>query len=111
MSRTKLLLDVVEDMRSLADSLSTLAHAMMDSDTPKSGPAEPAVSPTDGCTDSKPAVSLVEVRTRLGELSRAGYTAQIRELIQKYGAERLGEVDPSHLGELLKEAEALSNAT
>ncbi len=111
MSRIKLLLDVVDDMRSLADSLSILAHAMTESDTPDSEPTEATTIQGDGCPDGKPAVSLVEVRTRLGELSRAGYTAQIRELIQKYGAERLGEVDPSHLGELLKEAEALSNAT
>ena len=49
----------------------------------------------------EPAIELVpitfeEVRTRLAELSRDGKTAKIRELIAKFGATKLSEVDPKH---------------
>lgn len=49
----------------------------------------------------EPAIELVpitfeEVRTRLAELSRDGKTATIRELIAKFGATKLSEVDPKH---------------
>ena len=49
----------------------------------------------------EPAIELVpitfeEVRTRLAELSRDGKTAKIRELIAKFGATKLSEVDKKH---------------
>ena len=47
----------------------------------------------------------------MGEISRAGYTAAIHDLIQKYGATHLSKVDPKDYDSLLKEAEALANAS
>jgi len=49
----------------------------------------------------EPAIELVpitfeEVRTRLAELSRDGKTVKVRELIAKFGATKLSEVDPKH---------------
>ena len=50
---------------------------------------------------TEPAVELVpitfeEVRTRLAELSRDGKTTQVRELIAKFGATKLSEVEKKH---------------
>ena len=45
MSKIKLLLDVVEDMRSLADSLQALADAMTQGDAPEAEPIQKAASP------------------------------------------------------------------
>ena len=50
---------------------------------------------------TEPAIELVpitfeEVRTRLAELSRDGKTTQVRELIAKFGATKLSEVDKKH---------------
>ncbi len=111
MSRMKLLLDVVEDMRSLADSIQAVCEAM--SDNAPAAEQEPAAVPQ---PEAKPlpaekTITLEEVRPVLGRLSNAGYTEQIRSLILKYGGERLGEVDPKHYAALLKEAEELQNAT
>ena len=39
--------------------------------------------------------------------SRAGHTAEIRELLKKYGASKLSLVDPKHYEDLLREAEVL----
>ena len=50
-----------------------------------------------------------EVRAKLAEKSQAGLTAQVREIIQKYGGSKLSEVDPKHYADMLKDAEVLGN--
>lgn len=57
-----------------------------------------------------PVVSLEEVRGVLSELSSAGKTAQVRQLILDAGAERLSDVDPVKYGWLLEQAKGLSDA-
>ena len=59
----------------------------------------------------KPALTLEQVRAVLSEKSRAGYTAKVRELLQKYGASKLSQVDPSNYEALLRDAEVIGNAT
>lgn len=55
-------------------------------------------------------VTLEQVRTVLARLSQAGHTAQVRELIQAAGANKLSEVDPAKFGRLLEQAEAIADA-
>ena len=111
MSKVQLLLDVVDNMRALADSIQSVANTMAGNEVDRSFPEEQKV-PEPIPSGKKPAktVSLPEVRAVLGKLSHDGYTDQIRELIQKYGADRLGDVDPRYYAELLAEAEGLPNA-
>ena len=45
----------------------------------------------------------------LAEKSRAGYTAEVRNLITQHGADRLSDVDPAEYEALLSEAEVLGN--
>lgn len=103
MSRIKLLLDVVDDMRALADSVQAVAEAMAQNDqriepTPeKQEPPQPEAS----------AISLEQLRARLGEISRAGYTSAVHSMIQRYGVTHLSKVDPKDYAELLQEAEGL----
>lgn len=52
-------------------------------------------------------VTFVQLRSRLSEISRNGHTAEIRELIAKYGADRLSDVAESDYAALLAEAEGL----
>lgn len=61
--------------------------------------------------EAKPALTLEEVRTVLAEKSRNGFTAEIKELLKKYGASKLSEVDPKNYEALLKDTEELNNAT
>lgn len=61
--------------------------------------------------EAKPAVTLEQVRAVLADKSRAGHTAAIRDLLQKYGATKLSQVDPKHYDALLRDAEVLDNAT
>lgn len=105
MSRIKLLLDVVEDMRSLADSLQAVAAALAGNEPePEAAPAPVQSDPP------KPTIKLETLRARLGEISRAGYTAAVHDLIQKHGATHLSKVDPKDYETLLREAEALVDA-
>lgn len=48
-----------------------------------------------------------EVRAKLAELTRLGFSDEVRELLQKHGAERLSAIDDAELPALLKEAEAI----
>ena len=91
MSKIKLLLDVVEDMRSLADSLQSLADAMTQGDAPETEPVQKTASPP----PKEPAVTLEQVRAVLAEKSHDGKTEAVRELLQKYGAPKLSAVDPT----------------
>ena len=100
MSKVKLLLNVVSDMRSLADSIQAVADAMAGNE------------PTKAVKESEPKkkeIILEEVRAKLAEKSQAGLTAEVREIIKKYGSSKLSEIDPEHYADVLKDAEVLGN--
>ena len=91
---------VVQNMRSLADSIEALYEKANDkkvADVPSEVPAEPEA----------PAITLEEVRKVLAEKSRSGKTGEVWNLINKYGAMKLSAVDPKYYADLLKDAEGL----
>lgn len=51
--------------------------------------------------------SLTEVRALLAEKSRAGFTAEVRELLSKHGADKLSGIDPSEYAALVADVEVL----
>ncbi len=59
----------------------------------------------------EPQLTLEAVRAVLANKSRAGYTAQIRSLLQKYGADKLSGVTPANYKALLADVEGLTDAT
>lgn len=121
MSKIKLLLDVVSDLRSLADSLQAvadamtqdeLAEAMAGSTGKKSKKAD--TKKADVKSEDNPALmpeekllTLEEVRGVLAEKSRAGHTAEVRALLIKHGADKLSDIDPAKYPALLADAEVL----
>ena len=112
MSRIKLLMDVIEDIRSLADSLQAVATALGQSNPEDAAAAASETPPAPAPADPPPkAITLEEVRAVLAEKSHDGYTDQVRGLLQKFGAEKLSGVDPKHYAALLKDAEVLGHAT
>ena len=102
MSKSKLLLAVAEDLRSLADSVQAVADAMLQN--------EPTVDAEPKALAPKKELTLEEVRAVLGEKSRAGFTAEIQALLKKYGAPKLSGIDPKHYEALLKDVEVLKDA-
>lgn len=98
---------VIEELRNVAatikDTADWLAEQFSDS--------EETVSVEKAKSEKKPALTLEEVRAVLAEKSRNGHTAEIRSLLEKYGATKLSAVDPKHYEALLKDAEVLDSAT
>ena len=68
-------------------------------------------TPTNEVKEPVKAISLEDVRKVLAELSRDGFTIEVRKLLQKYGANKLSEVDSSKYDSLLKEAGEMRNGT
>lgn len=62
-------------------------------------------------TPAEPALTLEQVRAVLADKSRMGFTAEIRSLLQKYGATKLSSIDPANYKELLSDVEVLTDAT
>lgn len=54
-------------------------------------------------------LTLEEVRAKLADKSRLGYTADIKVLLIKHGAEKLSGIDPAEYPALMAEAEVLGN--
>ena len=52
-------------------------------------------------------VTFVQLRSRLSEISRSGKTAEVKELIAKYGASKLSDIAESDYAAVLAEAERL----
>ena len=57
----------------------------------------------------KKEIQLTDIRGVLAEKSRAGFTAQVKELLTKYGADKLSAVYPKDYEALLADAEVLGN--
>lgn len=95
----------VGELRNAAQSLNSVADSLtaLFSGTQPEASVQPESKPT-----SKP-LMLEEVRAVLAEKSRNGHTAKIRELLEKYGAAKLSEIDPQKYAALLAEAEVLGN--
>ena len=98
----KLLLNVVSDIRKLADSVEALCSLVTDGLEEK----EPELPKA----EKKPSVTLEKVRGVLAEKSQDGYTAEVRAIIAKYGASRLSDIAPEKYEAVLKDAEVLGNA-
>lgn len=112
MSKVKLLLDVISDVRSLADSLQAVCDAMEENEVTVSNtkPA-PAKEPEAQKTEKQKAkeIKLEDVRAKLADISQAGMTAEVREIIKKYDGTKLSDVDPVHYADILKDVEELAN--
>ncbi|WP_462133609.1 hypothetical protein [Peptostreptococcus stomatis] len=52
-------------------------------------------------------ISLEDVRAVLAKLSQLGKTAEVKDLITKYGATKLSDVDEDKYKDLLKDAEGI----
>lgn len=122
MGKVKLLLDVIEDLRSLADSLQAVADAVAENDVsaemtatkeaeekgrPKAVAKKTTAKKTVKAEPEEKPLTLEEVRAVLAEKSRAGHTAEVKELLNKHGADKLSEIDPMEYPALLADAEVL----
>ena len=98
MSKISELDAVIRELRDTAASIKGMADSleeMLSSNTPAEKP--------------QPTITLPEIRAILAEKSRAGYTAQVKELLRQHGADKLSAIDPAEYAALVKEAEGIGN--
>lgn len=99
MSRIKLLMEVKEDAENLASSIGALLTALeSDEEVPKK---------EEKVKQNEKTYEIEDVRKILADKSRLGYTTKIRELLEKHGATKLSEIDPSKYKDLLADVEKL----
>nr|DAP38245.1 MAG TPA: Deoxynucleoside kinase [Caudoviricetes sp.] len=118
MSRVKLMLDVIDDVCNVAESLQHLAESLkvlvkaigpdeqpkLTAAVPKAKEA-PAPKVIEAPAEKQPTIA--EVRAVLTAKSRSGKTAQVKELLIKHGADKLSDIDPKEYKSLMEEAEVL----
>lgn len=98
MSRIKLLMEIKEDAENLASSIGVLLTALeSDEELPKEEKAK----------QEEKTYEIEDVRKILADKSRLGHTAKIRELLEKYGAKKLSEIEPSNYKDLIADVEKL----
>jgi F0F1-type ATP synthase membrane subunit b/b' len=117
MSKIKLALDVVSDLKSLAESIETLVHAMesneaaIEEPTKKKSKAK-AKAKAEETEIKEPEIeevpeekqpTLEEVRAAMADKSRDGHREAVKAIITKYGANNLSSLDPKHYAAALKE--------
>ncbi len=93
----------IEELRNAAAAINDAADWLAKQFSAEPETAEPALA-------KEPELKLEDVRAVLVDMSRKGHTAEIRALLQKYGAAKLSGVDPANYSALLKDVEGLDHA-
>ena len=91
-------MEIKEDAENLASSIGALLTALeSDEELPKEERVKQEEKPYE----------IEDVRKILADKSRLGHTAKIRELLEKYGAKKLSEIEPSNYKDLVADVEKL----
>ena len=99
MSRIKLLMEIKEDAENLASSIGILLTALeSDEEVPKK---------EEKVNQNEKTYEIEDVRKILADKSRLGHTAKIRKFLEKYGAKKLSEIEPSNYNDLVADVEKL----
>ena len=94
----------IKDLRSAAATINEVANTLAEMFSTASADEAPAAT-----TPAEPQLTLEQVRAVLADKSRVGFTAEIRTLLQKYGAAKLSGIDPVHYKALVADAEVLGD--
>ena len=109
MSKMAEMAQTIEVLRTAAASINAVADWLYQQFSGDDDEAQATEAPTKN--EPKHELKLEDVRAVLAEKSRAGHTAEVRTLLQKYGAEKLSAVDPANYEALMKDAEVIGNGS
>ena len=101
MSELSLLLDEYREANRRASELADEICSLLSGKEP----------PAHEKAEEKKPLTLEEVRAVLANKSKDGFTEQIRELLKKYGSDRLSGINPTNYQALLEDVEGLKDAT
>ena len=103
MSKMSDMAATIEELRNAAVAITEVANWLTEMFSTTADEAPDAAAP------AEPQLTLEQVRAVLADKSRMGFTAEIRTLLQKYGAPKLSGIDPVHYKALVAEAEVLGD--
>ena len=117
MSKMSELSQVLDEMIACGEGMIKAANAIKDifSSTEKKEPkstkkATKSSEPAKAEGTPEPTYTKEDVRAVLASKSAAGYKKEVKELLEKYGAQQLKQVNPDDYAAILKEAEVIGNA-
>lgn len=107
MSKMSDMATTIEELRNAAAAITDVANWLTEMFSTTATVYETQES--ESVSPAEPQLTLEQVRAILAHKSRMGFTAEIRALLQKYGAAKLSGIDPTHYGALVAEAEVLGD--
>lgn len=107
MSKMSDMATTIEELRTAAATITDVANWLTEmfsktAAVDEAQESEPVFPP-------EPILTLEQVRAVLADKSRMGFTAEIRSLLQKYGAAKLSGIDPANYKALVADAEVLGD--
>ena len=122
MSKMSELSQVLDEMIACGEGMIKAANAIKDIfSSTEEAPAKPETSakeiskqepevPEQQAAEPAPTYTKEDVRGVLVAKSAAGFKKEVKELLEKFGAQQLKQVKPEDYAALLKEAEVIGNA-
>ena len=110
MGKTSEIQQIITDLRDTASSLSDIASRLYEFFSADETQEQTAVSVAKPQKQLTKQLTLEEVRAVCAEKSRAGFTAEVKTIITKYGADKLSAIKPEDYAAVLAEVEVLGNA-
>ena len=111
---------LVDELKKCGETLVGISEGLADmfsGEAEEKQPAKKAAPKKKAAEEPKPepkpeekALSLEDVRAVCADKSRNGFTAEVKAVLTKYGADKLSGVDPAEYKALLAEVEVLGNA-
>lgn len=123
MSKMSELSQVLDEMIACGEGMIKAANALKDifssteeapakteTKTAKKGTKQDATVTEEVKPESATTYTKEDVRGVLAAKSAAGFKKEVKELLEKFGAQQLKQIDPKDYAAILKEAEVIGNA-
>ena len=98
------------ELRRCSEVLNSISDSLVELFSSTDEKAPEAIPEKTEATAAEIHLELLDVRKLLSVKSRAGYTAEIKQLLRKYGVEKLSDMRPEDYAALVAEAEVIGNA-
>ena len=107
MSKMSDMVATIEELRNAAATITDVADWLIEMFSTTA--TEDKSQEGESVSPPEPQLTLEQVRAVLADKSRMGFTAEIRALLQKYGAAKLSGIDPTNYKALVADAEVLGD--
>lgn len=97
-------------MEQIIEALHAAAKALDEAANQLAGQKKPQKTAAPAVNKAEKTLTLEEVRKVAADKARQGHTEEVRQLIQKFGADKLSGVDAAKYPALMKELEAMGHA-